>query len=77
MHIAVYQLQQCYFLADLLSPPLKKKAFEVYGDVGENWWHCGIRRHEEGLMGQEQRDHMDHRGYSWDCRDKDDKRTST
>lgn len=77
MHIAVYQLQQCYFLADLLSPRLKEKAFEVYGVVVENWWHYGIRRREEGLMGQQQKDHTDHRGYSWDYRDKGNKGTST
>ena len=76
MRIAVYQLQQCCFLADLLSPPLKKNACEVDGDVVENWWHYGIRRREEGLTGQQQKDHTGHRGYSWDYRDKDDKGTS-
>jgi len=68
MRIAVYQLQQCCFLSDFLSPLLKKKAFEVYGDAVENCWPYEIRRHEEGLMGQQQNDHTDHRGYSWDYR---------
>lgn len=62
--VAVYQLQLCYFLANLSSLLAGEKVFELYGDVVENWWHCGSRRCEEGLVGQ--KDHLDHKGSSWD-----------